>query len=225
MLFMQPWGKTRMSLIVNEIFYSIQGESIHAGLPCIFVRLTGCNLLCTYCDTTYAYAEGEAREIHELLNIIGTYPCKRIAITGGEPLLQADTPDLISELLQSDCEVILETNGSFDISWIDSRCCRVVDVKCPGSGEQSSFNHDNLQHLDPDDQVKFVISNRDDYDFARNFLHDLPNSLPMGNRLFSPNLITLSPSELAAWILADGLDVRLHLQQHKFIWPGIERGV
>ncbi len=214
-----------MSLIVNEIFFSIQGESTLAGLPCIFIRLTGCNLRCAYCDTTYAYKEGQPREIDAILNRIGTYPCKRIAITGGEPLLQSDTPDLVANLLQSGHEVILETNGSIDISQVDDRCCRIVDVKCPGSGEQVSFNPDNLQYLSPADQVKFVLGDRNDYDFARNYLAELPSRLPPGNRLFSPDMTRLAPAELAAWILADGLDVRMHLQQHKFIWPGIERGV
>ncbi len=214
-----------MSLIVNEIFYSIQGESTHAGLSCVFIRLSGCNLRCVYCDTTYAYHEGKSREINQILNLIGSYPCKRIAITGGEPLLQTETPDLVLNLLQSGHEVILETNGSFDISRVDSRCYRIVDVKCPGSGEQTSFNHDNLQNLSPCDQVKFVISDRDDYVFAKNFLVDLPSRIPSGSRLFSPNMTQLAPADLAAWILADGLDVRMHLQQHKFIWPGIERGV
>ena len=214
-----------MSLIVNEIFYSIQGESTHAGLPYIFVRLSGCNLRCAYCDTTYAYQEGRSREINEILNLIGTYPCKRIAITGGEPLLQNDTPNLVLNLLQSGHEVILETNGSFDISIVDSRCYRIVDVKCPSSGEEASFKNENLQYLSPDDQVKFVISEWGDYAFARTFITKLPSKLPMTNCLFSANMTKLSPAELAAWILADGLDVRMHLQQHKFIWPGIERGV
>lgn len=214
-----------MTLIVNEIFFSIQGESTLAGLPCIFIRLTGCNLRCTYCDTTYAYYKGQTWEINTILNSMGTYPCKRIAITGGEPLLQTDTPELIANLLQSGHEVILETNGSIDISQVDSRCYRIVDVKCPRSGEQASFNPDNLQHLGPDDQVKFVIGDREDYDFAHRFLADLPNRVPWGNRLFSPNMNRLAPADLAAWILTDGLDVRMHLQQHKFIWPGIERGV
>lgn len=214
-----------MSLIVNEIFFSIQGESTHAGLPCVFVRLTGCNLRCAYCDTTYAYDQGNSRDINDLVNITATYPCKRIAITGGEPLLQPETPRLVSELLQSGREVILETNGSFDIGRLDNRCYRIVDVKCPSSGEQASFYHDNLQYLESHDQVKFVIGDRDDFDFARKFLPDLPNRMPMGNCLFSPDLAKLAPAELAAWILADGLDVRMHLQQHKFIWPGIKRGV
>jgi len=214
-----------MSLIVNEIFFSIQGESTHAGLPCIFIRLSGCNLRCRYCDTTYAYNEGEPREISDILTIVGTYACKRIAITGGEPLMQSDTPAFVSQLLQSGYSVLLETNGSFEISPVDKRCCRIVDVKCPGSGEKASFITSNLHDLGPDDQVKFVISDRTDYDYARNFLADLPNELPAGNRLFSPNMNRLAPADLAAWILADGLEVRMHLQQHKFIWPGIERGV
>jgi len=214
-----------MSLIVNEIFYSIQGESTHAGLPCIFIRLTGCNLRCAYCDTTYAYTEGQSRELNDILTVVGTYPCRRIAITGGEPLLQKSTPELISNLLESGHQVILETNGSLDISQVDSQCYRIVDVKCPSSGEQKSFYDDNLQNLSPSDQIKFVISDRNDFEFAKAFLLRLPSRLPDGNRLFSPNMAKLAPTELAAWILADGLDVRMHLQQHKFIWPGIERGV
>ncbi len=217
--------RPRMSLIVNEIFFSIQGESIHAGLPCIFVRLTGCNLCCTYCDTTYAHKEGQSRELIDIVDAIAAYPCKRVALTGGEPLLQADTPDFVLNQLQNGYEVLVETNGSIDISSLGTRCFRIVDVKCPGSGEQASFNLKNLQHLFPSDQVKFVISDRNDYEFAKEFLVRVPKRLPVGNRLFSPNMTKLAPADLAAWILADGLDVRLHLQQHKFIWPGIERGV
>ena len=191
----------------------------------MFVRLTGCNLRCRYCDTTYAYTEGRPRELADILNAIALHPCKRVAITGGEPLLQDDTPVLVSDLLRNGHTVLLETNGSLDIGAIDARCSRIVDVKCPGSGEQASFHRGNLARLVPTDQVKFVIGDRLDYAFARQFLGLLPDRLPCANRLFSVDAARLSAADLAAWILADGLDVRLHLQQHKIIWPQIERGV
>jgi 7-carboxy-7-deazaguanine synthase len=214
-----------MSLIVNEIFFSIQGESIHAGLPCVFVRLTGCNMRCSYCDTTYAYTEGQSLTIPDVVTRIATYPCKRVEITGGEPLLQDSTPELVSCLLQKDYQVLVETNGSFDIRRIDAQCIRIMDVKCPGSGEHAGCDLNNLDYLDETDQVKFVMGDRNDYDFAKKILNQLPTELTAGKRLFSPIAGKLPPAELAAWILEDGLDVRLHLQQHKVIWPGIERGV
>ncbi len=214
-----------MSLIVNEIFYSIQGESTYAGLPCVFVRLTGCNMRCAYCDTAYAYDEGHPMQISEILNTVGTFHCSMVEITGGEPLLQDKTPKLISSLIRKKYQVLMETNGSFDIRMVDPRCIRIMDVKCPGSGEHEKCDLRNFRHLGKRDQIKFVIGDRQDYEYAKNILNKIPPSIPTGNLLFSPIRGTLSPAELAGWILEDHLKVRLHLQLHRVIWPEIERGV
>jgi len=214
-----------MSLIVNEIFYSIQGESTHAGLPCVFVRLTGCNMRCAYCDTAYAYDKGHPMQISEILDSIAVFRCKVVEVTGGEPLLQDTTPDLISSLLRKNYQVLLETNGSFDIRMVDPRCARIMDVKCPGSGEHEKCDLANFKHLGKNDQVKFVIGDRRDYEYARDMLKKIPSSMPTGNLLFSPNTEKLAPAKLAEWILEDHLQTRLHLQLHKTIWPDIDRGV
>ena len=214
-----------MSLIVNEIFYSIQGESTYAGLPCVFVRLTGCNMRCVYCDTVYAYDEGCPMQIPEILDRIGNFHCNIVEITGGEPLLQAETPDLIDDLLRKQYQVLMETNGSLDIRMADSRCVRIMDVKCPGSGEHEKCDFRNFRHLGKKDQVKFVICDRQDYEYARDMLNRIPGDIPNENLLFSPIRETLAPAELAGWILQDHLRVRLHLQLHRVVWPEIERGV
>jgi len=214
-----------MSLIVNEIFYSIQGESTYAGFPCVFIRLTGCNMRCAYCDTVYAYAEGRPMQISDILDRIGAFHCNRIEITGGEPLLQDETPDLIASLIQKKYQVLMETNGSFDIRKTDPRCVRIMDVKCPGSGEHEKCDLRNLKHLGARDQVKFVIGDRQDYEYAKNILEKNLLSVPPGNILFSPISDTLIVAELAAWLLEDHLEARLQLQLHKVIWPDIERGV
>jgi 7-carboxy-7-deazaguanine synthase len=214
-----------MSLIVNEIFYSIQGESTHAGLPCVFVRLTGCNMRCAYCDTAYAYDEGRPMQISEILESIAVFQCNMVEVTGGEPLLQDQTPDLISSLLRKNYQVLLETNGSFDIRMTDPRCIRIMDVKCPGSGEHEKCDLNNFKHLGKKDQVKFVIGDRQDYEYARDMLKKIPLSNPTGNLLLSPITEKLAPAELAAWILKDHLQTRLHLQLHKTVWPDIARGV
>ena len=214
-----------MSLIVNEIFYSIQGESTYAGLPCVFVRLTGCNMRCTYCDTAYAYDEGRSMQISEILSTIENYRCSLVEITGGEPLLQDDTPALISGLLRTNHQVLMETNGSLDIRLADSRCVKIMDVKCPGSGENEKCDLHNLRHLKAKDQIKFVIGDRQDYEYAKYILNDIPSSIPTGNLLLSPVREKLIPAQLAEWILEDHLEVRLHLQLHRIVWPETERGV
>ena len=214
-----------MSLIVNEIFYSIQGESTRAGLPCVFVRLTGCNMRCTYCDTVYAYDEGRPMQISEIMDNIGAFHCNMVEVTGGEPLLQNETPDLISSLLRKNYQVLMETNGSFDIRMVDPRCVRIMDVKCPGSGEHEKCDLQNFRHLGKRDQIKFVIGNKQDYEYAKDMLNKVPSSIPSGNLLFSPIREILTPAELAGWILEDHLEARIHLQLHKTIWPDIERGV
>ena len=214
-----------MSLIVNEIFYSIQGESTHAGLPCVFVRLSGCNMRCAYCDTVYAYDQGRPMQISEILDRIGSFHCHMVEVTGGEPLLQAETPKLITDLLRNKYQVLMETNGSFDIRMADPRCVRIMDVKCPGSGEHEKCEFRNFRHLGKRDQVKFVIGDRQDYEYAKNMLNRIPSIVPSGNLLFSPIREKLSPAELAGWILEDHLQTRLQLQLHRTIWPDIERGV
>jgi 7-carboxy-7-deazaguanine synthase len=214
-----------MTLLVNEIFYSIQGESIHSGRPCIFVRLTGCNLRCSYCDTRYAYEQGVDMEITEIINRIDAYPCRLVEITGGEPLLQSQTPILIHRLLENGYEVMLETNGSLDISRVDGRCIKIVDIKCPTSGESNKNDLGNLKRLGSKDQVKFVIGDRSDYEYAKVTMGSISPDFPEEQILFSPVSGGISPSRLAEWILEDNLNVRLHLQLHNIIWPDKKRGV
>jgi 7-carboxy-7-deazaguanine synthase len=213
-------------LKVNEIFYSIQGESSYAGLPCVFVRLTGCNLRCSYCDTRYAYEEGKYLDIEEIITGVMSYRCMLVEITGGEPLMQKDTPLLIQKLLDMGFEVLLETNGSMDISVVDDRCVKILDIKCPSSGEAKRNYLDNLKRLQPKDEIKFAIGSREDYDYAKKILSFIDradgNSKPP---LFSPVHGRLNPELLAQWILADHLDVRMQIQLHKIIWDPETRGV
>lgn len=213
-----------MTLLINEIFYSIQGESLYNGLPCVFVRLAGCNLRCSYCDTRYAYEEGSKMELAEILQKVETYHCPLIEITGGEPLLQDDTPLLISELLEKGYEVMMETNGTFDISMVDKRCIKIVDIKCPTSGESDKNDLKNLKRLNQKDQVKFVIGSREDYEYAKNITKLISRKLPERNILFSPVFGKIACAELAKWILEDNLNIRLHLQIHKIIWPVSRKG-
>ncbi len=214
-----------MSLLVNEIFYSIQGESIYSGIPCVFIRLTGCNLRCSYCDTAYAYYEGVELRIEEILSRVDNYKCPLIEITGGEPLLQDGTPLLIYRLLEKKYEVLLETNGSIDISVVDSRCIKIVDIKCPSSGENDKNDLENLKRLNQKDQIKFVVGSREDYVFAKKTTKLIPHGFSMKNVLFSPLIEQMHPSQLAEWILEDRLRVRLQIQLHKILWPDRERGV
>jgi 7-carboxy-7-deazaguanine synthase len=211
-------------LKVNEIFYSIQGESLYAGLPCVFVRLTGCNLRCSYCDTTYAYDDGEMLSVTKILAQVKYHRCRLVEITGGEPLCQDDTPHLISRLLDSGFTVLLETNGSKDIRRVDDRCIKILDIKCPGSRESHQNDLENLNRLGPDDQIKFVMTDRADYDFAKNLLHGKwPDRFPVPV-LFSAAVPQLFPAQLAEWILADHLAVRLQVQLHKILWPDEDKG-
>ncbi|HUV50204.1 MAG TPA: radical SAM protein [Anaerolineae bacterium] len=214
-----------MTLLINEIFYSIQGESLYAGLPCVFVRLTGCNLRCSYCDTRYAYEEGMEMELSEILQKVATYHCPLIEITGGEPLFQDNTPLLISKLLEKGYEVMMETNGTFDISMVDKRCVKIVDIKCPTSGESDRNDLENLKRLNQKDQVKFVIGNRKDYEYAKDITKLISPEFAEKNILFSPVSGEITCAKLAKWILEDNLNIRLHLQVHKIIWPDKQRGV
>ena len=214
-----------MVLEVNEIFHSIQGESLWAGLPCIFIRLAGCNLRCSYCDTRYAYEEGMGMSIPEIIATLSGFTCPLVEITGGEPLRQKETPALVDKLIDLEYEVLLETNGSFDISVLNDGCIKIVDMKCPSSGESGHNDLKNLSRLKARDQLKFVISGYEDYGYAKKILKLLSPSFPKNQILFSPAHTRLAPEKLAQWILKDNLNVRLHLQLHKVIWPHAERGV
>lgn len=220
---------------ITEIFRSIQGEGSRAGLPCIFVRLTGCNLRCVWCDTAYAFYGGSKMSVEEVLSRVHTLSEKRVPlveITGGEPLLQPDAVPLAEKLLASGYTTLIETSGERFIGALPREVVKIVDVKCPDSGEPDTFDMKNLDALDTKDEIKFVIASRRDYEFARKFA--IEHSLPRRVReiLFSPVTADpegkwpgLEPRELAEWILADGLPVRLGLQLHKFIWHPAMRGV
>lgn len=210
-------------LKVNEIFYSIQGESTYAGIPCIFVRLTGCNARCVWCDTEYAFYEGARMSVDQVLEEVSRYPCRTVEITGGEPLLQKEVHKLIGALLERGYRVMIETSGTVSVADLDPRVIKVMDLKCPDSGECQHNDYTNLEHLTPADQVKFVIASRRDYEWAREalFNYKLAERVPV---LFSPAYQLMDPATLAGWILEDGLPVRLQLQLHKVIW-GDKRGV
>lgn len=214
-----------MSLKVNEIFYSIQGESSYIGIPCVLVRLTGCNLRCSYCDTRYAYEEGTRWDLSDILDKVASYRCRLVEVTGGEPLLQEGTPLLIRTLLDGGYDVLLETNGSLPIHAIDRRCVRIVDIKCPSSGESHRNDFSILDDLSERDEIKFVLSERSDYEFARTTLI----SRNLAARTSHPPILSvterLDPRELAQWILDDHLQVRLQLQLHKILWGRDARGV
>ena len=212
-------------LTVNEIFHSIQGESTFAGEPCVFVRLTACDLRCTWCDTTYAFHEGRKMSIDEVLAEVQKYGCGTVEITGGEPLLQTEVYPLMSRLLADGKRVLIETGGHRPIDQVPVGVVRIMDVKCPGSGEASKMDWGNLQRLTPADQVKFVIKDRDDYEYAREVVWREHLANRVGAVLFSPVHGVMHPRDLAEWILADRLPVRLQLQAHKFIWPPDTRGV
>lgn len=212
-------------LTVNEIFHSIQGESTHTGEPCVFVRLTACDLRCSWCDTPYAFHEGRKMSIDEVVAEVERYGCPLVEVTGGEPLLQADVYPLMARLLAAGKQVLLETGGHRSIEQVPAGVVRIMDVKCPASGESGKMDWDNLARLADEDEVKFVIKDREDYEFARAVV--LRESLAdrVSAVLFSPVHGVLESRQLAEWILADRLPVRLQLQAHKYIWPPDTRGV
>jgi 7-carboxy-7-deazaguanine synthase len=209
---------------INELFTSIQGETSFAGLPCTFVRLSGCNLRCSYCDTRYAYEEGTEYSLDEVMEEVRTRSVSRVVITGGEPLLQDETHILCTRLPDAGFTVLLETNGSILIKNVDPRVHRILDLKCPGSGMDTRMNLQNLDYLTLQDEIKFVISDRKDFDWALKLLQEYAIE-GRAHILFSPVHGRLSPKELAEWILEKRLDVRLQLQIHRFIWPDTMRGV
>jgi 7-carboxy-7-deazaguanine synthase len=212
-------------LTINEIFHSIQGESTHTGRPCVFVRLTACDLRCSWCDTPYAFTEGKKMSIDDVVARVEGYGCDLVEITGGEPLLQRDVYPLMEQLLASGKTVMVETGGHLSIKDVPSPVIRIMDVKCPGSGESGKNHWENLTLLGSQDEVKFVIRDRTDYEYARDVVvrHRLIDRTAAV--LFSPVHGVLPAKDLAAWILADRLPVRLQLQAHKYIWGPEVRGV
>jgi 7-carboxy-7-deazaguanine synthase len=212
-------------LTVNEIFHSIQGESSYAGQPCVFVRLTACDLRCSWCDTAYAFHEGRRMSVDEIIGEVDRFGCPVVEVTGGEPLLQKDVYPLMDRLLESGKTVLLETGGHRSIADVPVGVVRIVDVKCPGSGEAEKTDWSNLQRVTARDQVKFVIEDRVDYEYARDLVTRERLVPRVGAVLFSPVHGVLAPVDLARWILDDGLPVRLQLQIHKYIWGADVRGV
>ena len=212
-------------LTINEIFHSIQGESTHAGCRCVFIRLTACDLRCAWCDTPYAFHEGRKMSIDEILAEVDRHDCETVELTGGEPLLQKEVYPLMQHLLDRGKTVLLETGGHVSLEQVPSAVHTIMDVKCPGSGEAHTTDRENLNRLDDNDEVKFVIKDRADYDYAcdivrRHVLHDKVAAV-----LFSPVHGVLDPRTLSEWVLADRLPVRVQLQVHKYIWSPETRGV
>ncbi len=209
---------------ITEIFYSIQGESSYAGQPCVFIRLTGCPLRCTWCDTDYAFYGGRDCSIDEVLAKVQTYGCRLVEVTGGEPLAQPESLPLMARLCDAGYTVLLETSGTIDITPVDPRVHIILDVKCPGSGMTDRMHWPNLASLTAKDEAKFVLADRADYDWAREMLvqHNLADRCSI---LFSPAFGTLDLRQLAEWILADKLPVRFQIQLHKYIWAPDMRGV
>jgi 7-carboxy-7-deazaguanine synthase len=202
---------------ITEIFYSLQGETRTVGLPTVFVRLTGCPLRCGYCDTAYAFHGGEKMEITDIVAKVAAYKPRFVTVTGGEPLAQSSCHELLSALCDLGVEVSLETSGAMDISKVDPRVVRVMDLKTPGSGENSKNRYDNINTLAAHDQLKFVICGRDDYDWsvAKLAEYNLVNRCEV---LFSPEHEHLNPTDLAQWIIEDNLPVRMQIQLHKYLW-------
>jgi 7-carboxy-7-deazaguanine synthase len=222
--------------MINEVFYSIQGESTWAGLPCVFVRLTGCHLRCHYCDTEYAFREGKRRSIDDVIAEVRKHDCKLVEVTGGEPLLQPNVHKLMTRLCDAGHTVLIETSGACDISVCDPRVIRIMDLKTPGSGEAARNLWSNIHHLNQRDEVKFVLTDRADYEWMRDVLakhrlHERVNavlvsaSAPMSPGVEIRGVEGLPLRDLAEWVLADRLPVRMQTQLHKLIWDPMARGV
>lgn len=212
-------------LTINEIFHSIQGESTFAGEPCVFVRLTACDLRCRWCDTAYAFHEGRKMSVDEVVAEVVARGCPLVEVTGGEPLLQPDVYPLMQRLLDAGKTVLVETGGHRGIAQVPPQAVRIVDIKCPGSGESAKNLWSNLELLTPRDQVKFVIADRGDYEFAKDVIARERLADRCGAVLLSPVHGELAPRALAEWVLADRLPVRVQLQVHKYIWSPETRGV
>jgi 7-carboxy-7-deazaguanine synthase len=212
-------------LTINEIFHSIQGESTYAGRPCVFVRLTACDLRCRWCDTPYAFHEGRKMSVDDVVADVEARGCPTVEVTGGEPLLQPDVYPLMQRLLDAGKTVLIETGGHRSIADVPSGVIRIMDVKCPGSGEADRNDWGNLALLTSHDEVKFVIADRTDYEYARDLIQREQLSTRVNAVLLSPVHGELDPKLLAEWVIADRLDVRVQLQVHKYIWSPETRGV
>lgn len=211
-------------LRVTEIFHSIQGESTFAGRPCVFVRLTGCPLRCAWCDTEYAFHGGTEQSIEQIVSLVGAFDCPLVEVTGGEPLAQPDSIELLTTLCDAGFTVLLETSGALDTATVDARVHVILDVKCPGSAMTERMYWPNVERLRSQDEAKFVIQDRGDYDWAKDVVarYGLADRCPV---LFSAVFGALDPRQLAEWVLADRLPVRFQLQMHKYIWSPDMRGV
>ena len=212
-------------LTINEIFHSIQGESTYAGRPCVFVRLTACDLRCNWCDTPYAFHEGRKMSVDDVIADVEARGCQTVEVTGGEPLLQADVYPLMQRLLDSGKTVLIETGGHRSIADVPAGVIRIMDVKCPGSGESDRNDWSNFARLVKTDEVKFVIADRRDYEFAKQIVERENLPARVNAVLFSPVHGKLDPKPLSEWVIADRLDVRVQLQVHKYIWSPETRGV
>ena len=210
-------------LRITEIFHSIQGESSHAGRPCVFVRLTGCNLRCRWCDSEYTFTGGEKMSLHDVMKKVKSYGCNLVEVTGGEPLAQAESLDLIRTMCDDGMEVLIETSGSIDITPVDRRAKIILDIKCPGSGEVEKNRWANLDDLKPHDEIKFVIADRADYEWAKNVIAE--RRLDRWTVLLSPVWGEMDMKSLAEWMLQDRLPARFQTQLHKHIWGAEARGV
>lgn len=211
------------SLVITEIYASIQGESSFAGLPCSFVRLTGCPLRCRWCDTVYGFHGGKRLSFAEIIHQLQELGINLVELTGGEPLAQENCIPFMGELLRHDFSVLCETSGAEDISQVPKGVTLIMDIKCPGSGMEDRNLWDNIRHLKPTDEIKFVIADRNDYDWARQVMAD--HKIDGFTVLMSPAFGLLEPAELVSWIVGDRLSVRLNLQQHKYIWSPRKKGV
>ena len=212
-------------ITINEIFYSVQGESTYAGRPCVFVRLTACDLRCSWCDTPYAFHEGSKRALDDVLQEVEGYRCDLVEVTGGEPLLQEAVYPLMNALLDRGKTVLLETGGHRSTARVPEPVVTIVDVKCPGSGESHKVDWANLERLRPHDEVKFVIQDRVDYEYARDIIARYSLATRARAIHLSPVHGVLNPRTLSEWVLADALPVRVQLQLHKYIWEPSTRGV
>jgi len=210
-----------LALRLTEIFYSLQGEASRAGLPTVFVRLTGCPLRCTWCDTTYSFTGGEPASIESVLAEVGKYPARQVCVTGGEPLSQKDCLPLLTALCDAGYDVSLETSGAIDVADVDARVARIMDLKAPDSGESARNRWENLAVLNRRDELKIVIASRSDYEWARDVLRERQLAR-ICSVLFSPAQGLIEPQSLAEWILQDGLDVRFQLQLHKLLWGNMQ---
>ena len=209
---------------INEIFKSIQGESTYAGVPCVFVRLTGCKLRCLYCDTTYAYDEGTEMSVNKIFNKIKGYDCKNVCITGGEPLLQKNVTKLINLLKKNRYKIFVETGGSINIDMLPKAVTRIMDIKCPDSGMDKEMNWENIERLKHKDEAKFIISSKKDYEWAKRITRKY-KLMDRVQILFGVAHGRMKPKTLAGWILKDNLNVRFQLQIQKYIWPDKTRGI